>query len=448
MRGLTLILAILAPAVTCAADPLPQGAVLRLGETRFRAGGEIRHLRFSHDGKVMLGWVIGPDGALDSAAWDVSTGESVSPLENHTPPDVPERTTPAARLTGDRVVTAGPGCAGRIWDASTGRQLAVLSGHSAPVTSVAVSQDGKRIATASKDGLIRLWDADTFHPLAGLGGHTGRVRTIRVTNNGSRAVTVGDDRSVRVWDLKNGKELRGFPSTGPVDLSQDGTSIVMARGDEPVVRDVLTGLEVIPIHEPTQPNLTLTELLARIGVAMAFSPDGRMVAIGHGDGKIGLYETATGRRRRLLAGRGSPCNAVVFTPDGTRLLAAEGHTVLVWAVGVQDLPLNEEMRHERKAGKLWTMLTTGSAEEAYLAMARFAAEPPAAVKMSRMQLQSAEIEESTPGERLAQTRAVELLESVGTPAAREFLEELAVGEPNAHLTHEAWRALERLGKKK
>jgi hypothetical protein len=48
------------------------------------------------------------------------------------------------------------------------------------------------------------------------------------------------------------------------------------------------------------------------------------------------------------------------------------------------------------------------------------------------------------GESLRRLRAVEALEQIGTPAARELLEVLAKGTPDAGLTWEAREALERL----
>jgi WD40 repeat protein len=449
MHGFALTLVLHAASFAPAIDPLPPGAVLRLGETRFRAQGEIRHLRFSPDGTVLFGWAIGLEGQYRPVAWKTSSGTSIPPTGNRFPPDLPERTTPAIRLTGDRVVTAGPGCAARVWDAATGRQLALLTGHSGPVSAVAVSHDEKRLATGSADGLIKLWDAESFHPIAALGGHTGAVQSIRVAANGARAVTVGEDRSVRVWDLKNGKELRGFHASGTVELTSDGTAVVMPTDKGTIVRDVLTGLEVVPSCQPECPTPTLTELLSRLGITMAFSPDGRTIAAGHPDGTIGIYEAATGQCRRMLVGHRSSCRALTFIPDGSRLLSAGAdHVVLIWAVRLQDLPLSEMTQHERRAGKLWTILTTGSADAAYQAMARFAAEPPAAIKMARLRLKPAETIDTYSEEPLADARVVELLESLGTGDSRQFLEELADGTPTAHLTREAKRSLERLGWKK
>ena len=453
MRAISLVLVFLVASITSGDEPLPPGALLRLGETRFRVGSEVRHLRFSDNDRLLVGWVVGLDTQLHPFALDSTTGLAASHEDIRTPPDEPTRTTAAARLGGDRVVTAGPGSAARVWDATTRRQLAMLTGHSAAVTAVAVSKDGKKIATGSADGLIKLWDTDSFQPLNHLTGHTGTVRSIRSAPNGLRVITSGDDHSARVWDLKTGKELRGFGTSGPVELALDGLGVVMTARGKTVVRDVLTGLEIVPDREPVRPSPTVTELLSAVGFAMAFSPDGRTVAVAHGNGTIGLYETATGQPWRTLVGHESGghqshCSVLAFTPDCSRLLSAGGdHSVLVWGVRVQDLEMPETIQRETRAGKLWTQLTTGPADKAYLAMARFAAEPPAAVKMARLRLKPAETAASDAESQLADSRAVELLESLGTIAAMELLEELAAGEPTAHLTREARRALVRMAKK-
>jgi WD40 domain-containing protein len=426
------------------AEPLPAGAVARLGDTRFRADGPVRQLRFSTDGRVIHGWVSADDGVLRPMDWDTDSGMRIEPRDAGEPPDQPENAVPAVRLERNRVLTAGPGNVGIVWDADARKELARLGGHVGTVRAVAASPDGRRLATGDAEGLVRLWDAERYLPLPGPRGHTGAVRAVQFSADGKRAMTTGDDQTARVWDLTTGRELRAFATNAAIDLNAAGTGAIVRTGETTTIRDVVTGLEMIP---PDGANRSSAVLPARYEARSVpgESPCGRIRAQLRGDAFIELREASTDEVRRVLHGERKTLRVLGFTPDGSRLLTASAdHTILVWDVRLQATPLPDAIKCETKAVKLWEMMCMGSANEAYVAMARLAAEPPAAVRMARFRLTPARSsDQETAAKRLADSRAVELLEALGTEESRVFLKELAEGDRSTWLRREARRAVER-----
>ncbi|HXU13934.1 MAG TPA: hypothetical protein VN708_02300, partial [Terriglobales bacterium] len=67
--------------------------------------------------------------------------------------------------------------------------------------------------------------------------------------------------------------------------------------------------------------------------AVAFSPDGRMLASGDEDDKIKLWDVASGKMLRTLAGHKDPVSCVAFSPDG-RMLASGSidGTAKLWTI--------------------------------------------------------------------------------------------------------------------
>ena len=261
---------------------------------------------------------------------------------------------------GNFIASASTDGLGRVWRVANGRLAATLSGHGNYVTDVAFSADGTQVVTASRDGSARVWRADTGAPLAVLAGHSDQVTSAMfVGGAGSSVVTGGTDGTARVWDVLVQPELREIGSfAGPVTLVafHDAGAVRAVTSDGQRVLDATTGQALdIGRMSPLRRRATVrgatggtatirgnTVVLRFEGrttiltghrdrvTSVAFSPDGARLVTASRDHDARIWDTATGRRLRLLQGHFGVVNDAQFSPDGRWVVTAGPRTAGLW----------------------------------------------------------------------------------------------------------------------
>jgi hypothetical protein len=324
-----------------------------------------------------------------------------------------------------------------------------------------------------------------------------------VSPDGRWLVAPSKEKRLRRWDLRAGKELdplQGEHSDPFGVFYSTDSRFVATRGFSQrrnlCVWEIATGR-----------SLAYLDPKPALGDRMLFSADSRTLFT-CGEATIHVWEVVTSRERGRLEGHlGSEISSLALTSDGRTLCSGGDDTqVLAWDLtgrrGVKKASAEEVRRS-------WELLAGANTQAAYRAAWALASNPEQTVPLLRRQLrpvptakpdrvarliadldssrfavrrrsaeeleelgepvatalrkavgQSAglesrrriervldEIERPVPsGRRLQALRAVEVLEWIGTAAAREVLAALAEGAAGARLTSEARLSLERSGR--
>jgi WD40 repeat protein len=143
------------------------------------------------------------------------------------------------------------GCDIRVFDARTKAEVAVLNGHSFPISSLAYNHDGTMLVSGAGQefkldvpGEVKVWSMPEGKELRSLKGHTNAVSSVAFSPDGKLIVsasaggwtrrwrkaakeTMETAGEVKLWDVKTGKELGTLavekgPDNSPTDTSPEG----------------------------------------------------------------------------------------------------------------------------------------------------------------------------------------------------------------------------------
>jgi WD40 repeat protein/DNA-binding SARP family transcriptional activator/energy-coupling factor transporter ATP-binding protein EcfA2 len=293
-----------------------------------------------------------PDGARLEVAdclFDAATGQELFALRGHT------HGIPHLAFNGDgtRVITASYDGTTRVWDLTPAHELFARPAHGGMVYDIAYGPDGRLLATAGRDGTAIIWAAESGEAVHVLAGHTDVVNGAAFSPDGGLLATASADRSVIVWETATGQKLRtlighdadkpgGVPLFRGVIAAAFGPQCLDPSGTPPGPCPLATvGMDGQLIVWDAQSGQRLFDYQDAIGglKSVAFSPDGKLLAIGStGEpvdtiGTATIVEVASGEILSTMPGHAGWVWGLAFSPDGERLATVDFRGVgRVWDV--------------------------------------------------------------------------------------------------------------------
>jgi RNA polymerase sigma factor (sigma-70 family) len=253
-------------------------------------------------------------------------------------------------------------------DRITGEQTTLI-GHQDYITSLAFNPDGETIASVSRQGAIRLWDAITGEEKYTLTNDSDRGAKLSFTPDGQTLVSMSKkEDKISLWNSNTGEHKKTFAlhpdcaAIGAAFNPNETTAAVGSASGAVYLYDLNTGelKMILSEHKDHVASLSfspdgkilatasyedkticlwdvhtgehrkiLTEHPRNVGYGgLSFSPDGKTIASGGGDGTIRFWDTHTGDAKKIFTGHSQEVRSVAFNPNGDYIASGNASGII------------------------------------------------------------------------------------------------------------------------
>ena len=217
----------------------------------------------------------------------------------------------------------------RLWSLDTGT-ITMLANQ---VNTAHFSPDGNSILTVENDNTAHLRDLNGTELAHFAAGH--EINTAIVLADNQTVLSADLGNMMQQWSIDgqpqgeatplNETDYPGAPRIDDLIGSPTQAQAVLLMTDGPAWLWTANA-NAVQLGEENEANLTAENA--------AFSPDGKILAVGFNNGRIELWDTAQPEKTpTVLAGHFSWINNLEFSPDGTKLISASAdRTARIWSV--------------------------------------------------------------------------------------------------------------------
>lgn len=207
------------------------------------------------------------------------------------------------------------------------RQVLVLAGHTGEVTSVCCSPDGQFLLSSSNDGRVRLWCSDDGREIRSVVADELGVMDCQFMDGGKMFVAGGRLGTTGCWNAESGEMIwsvveKRVGGMSALDISPDGQTVATATE---------TGLIILRRTSDGRRTDTFGDRKYGSIHDIAFTTDGRLIAVAGEDKVIRLWDAGTGKAVHQFQGHTDAALCLAFTSDGDWMVSGgRDNTVRIW----------------------------------------------------------------------------------------------------------------------
>ncbi len=238
--------------------------------------------------------------------------ERLLPFGNMQTVEGVQRVSPEARLVASTVGTAV-----QVAGVGMNRGERHILPHDDEIRMVVFSPQLRLLATATADRSARIWRVDNGQPSSSVLRHGSKILAMEFSPDGTRLATLTRLGVLRIYcQASDSMSLRRLEHPEPVQT--------MALGDDYLATGSRDGARLYPLAGGEAVKIPHSQLV----LSLAFQPGQPLLVTGSVDGQVrffGLDGQSLGTDLAL----GGPVSRLVFSPDGTRLAATSGQSIML-----------------------------------------------------------------------------------------------------------------------